>query len=678
MNINYYKKLIFCYLIFQIQLINSLVIYDSHIASSCIYYLRKRSWNCASIGGHMSSSTWACQCNNIEWLGSITNCIYDYSNSTQELTHGYNHIIKRCNVKVGTNFTIENLEFYQKNATNYLQDSSLFPKGINVTTPLSISVNDFTWWYKTFKDYNNFISMSQRLGWGAVGFWISIIGLAGIYNYNGYRFIPLNLIQLINNHLIYKYDYFFLGFNRLEVLICFLFTVLIILLCSIGYNLELNSYLSNTWFKTLDCLSFRTDIIAFSLMPVLYLMGIRNNPFQYLGLLPHNTMIKFHKFVAIIFFILALIHSVIWTHYARSKDGGGYSVWAADAYFYWGIVGTICVGLMLGFSIELVRNIYYEIFLFFHLSFSVLFIAAMWKHCETLGWMTWVYSMAAILVFDRVCRIFRIFQNGLINKVKIDIYNEYMIKLEFIQPVGLFFYPGSYVYLHFLQPFYFAWQSHPFSLIRSIDSNNKLVIYLKCKKGITKRLSKFIDKDYINVLIDGPYGNFPISTNNDNNFEDVIGIAGGLGIPSILIFFNNRAQNIASMDKYKLFWLINDLTQLDMLKENLEYLAKRGVQVIVYFTKYEKSCNQSEFKTVENSDSVSDTDDIKDDQSINDSEIVSNLITLKYGKPELIEILPQCNNVRRRIYACGPDRLIKSVRKTLSDCDELHVEKHTW
>ncbi|KAG0688806.1 hypothetical protein C6P40_000510 [Pichia californica] len=680
-----------------IQLASTLVIYDSHVASSCIYFLRKRSWNCSSMGGHMSSSTWECQCHNIEWLGSITNCIHDFANSTAEMNHGYLHIVKRCNGKVGTDFTVDDMISYQENATNYLKDSELFPMGTDVTYPLSISNGVFTWWYKTFRDYNYFISMCQRLGWGAVGYWIGIIGFYGVYNYIGFKYVPYQFKQTVNKYLTYRYDFIFFGLNRLEALICFFFFVLNILLCSIGYNLELNSYLSSSWFLTLDCLSFRTDIIAFSLMPVLYLMGIRNNPFQWLGLMSHNTMIKYHKFIAIIFFILALIHSIIWTAYARSSDGGGFSVWAADAYFYWGIVGTITVGLMFGFSIEIVRNIYYEIFLFFHLSFSVLFIAAMWKHCETLGWMSWVYSMVAILVFDRVCRIFRIFQNGLVNKVKIDIYNEEMIKLEFTQPTGLIFYPGSYVYLHFLEPFYSSWQSHPFSLIRSTKFSNKLIIYLKCKKGITRKLKKnTLSKEYIKVLIDGPYGNFPVSTKNDNKFDEIIGIGGGLGISSILSIFNYRVEycekNIM-MKNYKLNWLINDLKQLDMIKENLEWLVNKGIKVVIYFTKYEGehedyiiqenenilSSDDSNSTDIEKTENKNDNNVDKNIEIKNHKELIeNNFIILKYGKPSMDELLPSSEDIKRRVYACGPNRLIKSIRNQVNFLDELQVENHTW
>ncbi|GMF06055.1 unnamed protein product [Ambrosiozyma monospora] len=144
--------------------------------------------------------------------------------------------------------------------------------------------------------------------------------------------------------------------------------------------------------------------------------------------------------------------------------------------------------------------------------------------------------------FDRICRVFRISQNGFVNHVKIDIYGENLIKLEFIEPIGMGFHPGCYVYLHFLSlPFYVVWQSHPFSLVRSTASSDRLVLYLKCKKGITRKLLKLQNKGFIKVLVDGPYGKFPVDTRNDDGFDKVVGIGGGLALSSVLAFFNHRA-----------------------------------------------------------------------------------------------------------------------------------------
>ncbi|ODQ45025.1 hypothetical protein PICMEDRAFT_59859 [Pichia membranifaciens NRRL Y-2026] len=646
-------------LVSLVVIANALVISDSHVASSCIYFFRKKSWDCNSASaGHMNSNIWNCQCLNIEWLGSITNCINDYSNSTKERDHAYEHIRIRCNGKAKTNYTLDEMKEYQLNATKYLESADLFPKGTNVTTPIEVDAKSFAWWYKTFRDYNYFISMCQRLGWGCVGFWIGIVGLSGIYNYVGYKFIPYSTRQIFNRHLTYRYDAYCFGLNRLELLICFLFFVQVLLMCCINYSLELNSYLYTRWFLLLDLISFRTDIIAFSLMPVLYLTGIRNNPFQYFGCMSHATMIKFHKFIAIIFFILAVVHSVIWTHYARSKDGGGYAVWAADAYFYWGIVGTIVIGIMIGFSIELVRNLLYEVFLFFHLSFSVLFVAAMWKHCETLGWMGWVYSLVAILCFDWVARFTRIASNGFINSAQIEIYGPELVKLEFEKPVVMKFYPGSYVYLHILSPVWSCWQSHPFSLIRSTEADNKMIVYLKCKRGLTRRLSRLNEQKNINVLIDGPYGVLPVKTSDDEGFDEVIGIGGGLGISSVLAFFNERARQSKLVSNYKLNWLINDLKQIELISNDLEYLKKSGMKVTIYYTRYDDSSESAETE--------------KDTDSSH-----SFVQTVQYGKPSIETLLPQ-SSLKRRVYICASESLIQSARHNLSPLDELIVENHTW
>ncbi|GME69239.1 unnamed protein product [[Candida] boidinii] len=678
-------------LLFLSALSKALVIYDSHLASSCIYFLRDLQWDCSAMGGHMSSSTWTCQCKNDDWIGSMTNCIHDYANSTKQEDHAYDHIVKRCNVRAKTDFTVKFLQDFQKSSAGKLVPVSQFGEDESITAPVSIDVGTFHWYYTTFRDYNSFISMCQRLGWGCVGYWIGILGIAGIYKYIGYRYTPQSFKGLLSKHLIWKSDWFLFGLNRLETLVCFISFVMVLLCCCINYSLELNAYLTTQYFLIIDLINFRTDIIAFSLMPVLYMMGIRNNPFQLLTGVSHHTMIKYHKFIAGIFFILALVHSVIWTHYAIVL-GGGYAVWAADAYFYWGIIGTIVAGLMILQSFSLFRNYMYDAFLLLHNAFAVLFIVAMWLHCNTLGWMGWVYSIAAIMVFDRVCRIVRIVKNGFINTASIDFVSENIVKIELKEPRSFGFFPGCYCYLSFILPtpvpWFYCFQSHPFSLIRSYKDNSKLVLYFKVKGGVTKQL-RHVNSKTIKMMIDGPYGTLPFGkTRNDEEYDKVLGIAGGVGVTSILAYFNERANKLADLSKYKIIWYINDITQMDWLKGNLEFLMnERNLSVEVYYTKGVKLDDQDSnpttpagldaAATADGSASSSETEK-ESDNVIAVNEKTGSSIKIVYGKPKLSDILQQNESNKRRIYTCGPNKLVKELKMSCNSTDDLVSENHTW
>ncbi|GMG29915.1 unnamed protein product [Ambrosiozyma monospora] len=285
------------------------------------------------------------------------------------------------------------------------------------------------------------------------------------------------------------------------------------------------------------------------------------------------------------------------------------------------------------------------------------------------------------------------------------------------------FYPGCYVYLHFLSlPFYVAWQSHPFSLVRSTTSNDRLVLYMKCKKGITRKLLKLQNKEFIKVLIDGPYGTFPVETRNDDEFDKVVGIGGGLALCSVLTFFNHRAAKFQDKSangngqnndshKYKLNWIINDMAQLDLIRENLEWLCKKGIPVDVYYTRYqaqdsddtakieqaeanEQSQLPGKIEQTEHAEehhccggSAEDSTDTESQKEKLDKTVSRassehtkspKLLNIKYGKPSMDELLPKDEQVKRRVYVCAPDGLLKAVREHAGDLDELVVEKHTW
>lgn len=652
---------------------NAIVISDSHLASSCIYFLRELPWNCTNLGGHMSSSTWTCQCLNDDWLGSITNCIYDYKNSTKEMTHAYHHIVERCNVRAKTNYNVTFLSDYQKNTQDKLIPVTPFLNGSSITGPVSIDDATFDYFYKSFKDYNIFIAMCQRLGWGAAGYWIAVFSLIGIYKFIGHRFTPKSLKNYANKYLVWKSDWFLFGLNRFEAIVFFFFFAYVLLACCINYSLELNAYLTTHYFLLIDLISFRTDIIGFSLMPVVYLMGIRNNPFQLLTGVSHHVMLQYHKVVAFVFFILCVVHSAIWTHYAI-HIGGGYASWAADAYFYWGIVGTIVVGLMILQSFAIFRNRLYEIFLFFHNAFAVLFVVAMWLHCNTLGWMGWVYSIASILVFDRVCRIYRFFKNGLFNDVQVDIVAKDVVKLQFNKPSIFYFFPGCYVYLTFIfpnnVPWYYSFQSHPFSLLRSHEESNKMVLYLKAKRGATGQLLK-INSSNIKVLIDGPYGVLPFGKNKNDDLNDkVLGIAGGLGISSILTYFNERAKSLDDMSKYKIIWYINNIQYVDILKDNLEYLIfEKNVSVDIYYTG-DSGSNESEIQNCHSCEKGTDSE--------TDSFTPKSSFNIIHSKTKIEEVLSQNSAERRKIYCCGPGSFVKELKNSLTFGDDLMCENHTW
>lgn len=673
-----YCKVLFI-LLGLLRTATGLVIYDSPLAEACTSFTRTLDWGCSDSAGHMNINIYSCQCASIEWLGTVTNCIQDYGNNTHEIIHGYEHIMKRCESKADITYSLSNMLSFKKNATSYMKTYS---KDEDTKTaldhPVSIPTADFRYYYRSYFDFADAIRLSQRLGWGCVGYWLGVVGIAAIWHWLGiFSKLPLAYQKFITRHLLLPRDKF-LSMNVWEWIVCFFFFIEVLLSCVINYDTPLGAYLTSHYYKMIDLVSFRTDLIGFSLMPVLYLMSTRNNPFVLLGGYKRSQMILYHKIVAWILFIMAIIHSCIWTNYPI-VEGGGYSTWVQDSYFQWGIVGSVCLGLLLIQAFKPFRNIMYQIFLVLHQLLAILFIVAMWLHCNTLGWMGWVYSLVAIMALDRVCRVIRIIQNGLINEVQVESYSDTILKLTFNKPRLFAFFTGCHVYLHFLSPWYSCYQSHPFSLVKSIDHKGKLEIYIRVKKGMTSRINCVNGKT--KVLIDGPYGTLNRSQRDEHEskIDKVIGIGGGAGITSILAVLNQIPDG--SHNKYHILWMTNCSSDVECLAGPLEALSsKKNVHVDVYDTSKDDDESQVTSEKIAFSTDGSSGEDLRKEEH-------RSLIRFhRQHRPDLSQLVDtitkESSNIK--IYTCGSSRFVRSVDLVVSGLldagkfVEYHNENGEW
>lgn len=655
----------------------SLVIYDSPLAEACTSFTRTLDWGCSDNAGHMNVNIWSCQCASIEWLGTVTNCIKKYGNSTHEIIHGYEHIMKRCKAKADLTYTLSDMLAFKKNATYHIEPYSEEDTTNVLQHPVSIPTTNFIYYYRSYFDFAEAIRLSQRLGWGSVGYWLGVVGIAAIWHWLEIFYkLPPSYQKFITRYLLLPHDKF-LSMSTWEWIVCFFFCIEVLLSCIINYDTPLGAYLATQYYKMIDLVSFRTDLIGFSVMPVVYLMGTRNNPFVLFGGYKRSQMIKYHKIVAWVLFIMAIIHSCIWTRYPI-VEGGGYSTWVQDSYFQWGIVGSVCLGILLLQAFKLFRDIMYQVFLVLHQLLAILFIVAMWLHCNTLGWMGWVYSLVAIMALDRVCRVMRILKNGLVNEAQVEYYNKTILKLTFHKPKFFIFFTGCHVYLHFLNPWYTCYQSHPFSVVKSINYVGKLEIYIRVKKGMTKRIA--CTNGTTKVLTDGPYGTISRhqSDESDSKFDKIIGIAGGAGITSILAIMNQIPEGTKS--RYYILWLTNRQSDIECLAGPLAELAKKKNAFIeVYDTSKEDDESQvTNEKSAFSSDSNS-------GHGISEKEC--SLINFhRQGRPDLSKHIQSITkeSSKVKIYTCGSSKFVRSVNviaEKLMDTGkfvEYHNENGEW
>lgn len=679
-----------------LPLSHSLVLIDSTLASSCIYYELQYDWGCQSHGNGMKA--YACRCKNINWLGSVTNCIKNGSSSKKLVDHAFRHLSTRCLQKAHLHYTVEDMYRFYENGSSFLRDPTPQDKLTPVNTTLRVNQTDYSWYHKKFKDYTFSVQRSQWFGWGLVFYWATIVGLATFFNICK-KFFGLPLVNnWLKKHLILpsmfkdyrERTYMFckilpLSFHtRLNGLVIAVFAILTIISVGVGYELELpHPYLTTRWYANLNLVSYRTDMMAISLFPIIYLFGIRNNPLIYVSGIPFSVFQFYHKCCAYACAILAFIHSIIWTVWAIAD--GGYKAWAMDSYWRWGIAATTLIVLLIFHSEKLLRDLAYEIFLVLHQYMNIAFIICMYYHCNTLGWLGWIWSMAGILCFDRFMRIVRIIISGGVHTATLtDCGNRSVVKMVMKKPRYFKYVAGSHAFIYFLSPtdsWYYFFQSHPFSILmepeEDINNPEHLIFYFKASKSITRAmLTKILRSGRSTVtckiLLEGPYGvTIPTLSHADRK---TVAVTAGLGICAVYPHLRQLLDPVhKTRYSHKLIWIINDLASLEWFSQELKWLSSKNCIISIKFTKadnqdLELSSNESEFNEAQYD------------------------IEKRYSRPDLISLVTseiqqaskESNNLA--IIGCGPpsfnDELRYSVVNAIDSGLKIDVdlkeESYTW
>ncbi|QLL31632.1 hypothetical protein HG536_0B04960 [Torulaspora globosa] len=673
---------------------NGLVLIDSTLASACIYYELQYDWGCNSHGTGMKA--YACRCKNINWLGTVTNCIRNNSDSTRLINHALRHVATRCLQKGHLHYSLDDMYRFADNGSQYLREPTLEDKSVTVNTTLLVNQTDFDWYHRKFKDYTFSVERSQWFGWGLVLYWAAIVGFATFFNLcrrlAGYSLANNWCRKHITLPSAFKdyreRTYFFakivpLNFQtRLHGLVVAVFVVLTIISVGVGYELKLpHPYLTTRWYANLNLVSYRTDLMAISLFPVIYLFGIRNNPLIYISGMPYSVFQFYHRWCAYTCAVLAFIHSIIWTVWAIAD--GGYEMWAMDAYWKWGIAATTLIVLLVFHSEKVIRDLAYEIFLVMHQFMNIAFIISMYYHCNTLGWLGWIWSMAGILCYDRFIRIVRIaISGGVRTATLIDCGNRSVIKMVMKKPKYFTYAAGSHAYVYFLSPtdsWYYFFQSHPFSIILKPEEDRRnpdnLVFYFKASKSITRAMLNKVMKSgrgsvTCKILLEGPYGTTIPET--VKGVRKTVAVCAGLGISAVYPIL--RENSISQRQIYhKLIWIINDLTSLDWFHEELQWLKAQGTKISIVYTK-------ADDKDVEASSKGSQT-----------SESGYELEKL-YSRPNLLSVVESevqqasSEAVDLTIVSCGPpsfndelrDSVVRSIAPDLKIDVELQEESYTW
>lgn len=367
--------------------------------------------------------------------------------------------------------------------------------------------------------------------------------------------------------------------TRGQALFVFVMLVLNVVTAATGYyTVASHNWLRTSWQQIVGFMMYRTGVLSYALAPLTVLFASRNNVLLWVTNWPHATFLLLHRWVARLFVLQALLHSVLAV--VLYKDMGIYDAQAVMPYWSWGVVATVLASVMLVVSTLWFRQRWYELFLLPHIAMAVLVLVGCWYHAALRflptgqGFNTWIYVAVAVWGFDRVARLFRIVKNGARRARVTDLGNEYL-RLD-IAGVRWGHAPGRHVYVHLptahpLRP----WESHPFSILpRSLlrpteslsatsshrDDAEKqaaavtavsaadtaaspgIVLFVRKAEGMTKALTS---SPSLLTFLDGPYPNNSAAA--ALRCDRVVLVAGGIGITGVLAWVDNHPN-------VKLFW----------------------------------------------------------------------------------------------------------------------------
>ena len=430
------------------------------------------------------------------------------------------------------------------------------------------------------------------------------------------RFILPPLIG--NRHNVPFFDTFIMPTRGQALFIAYLIIINIIL-CAVGYeSADPSAWYTSEPLEIVTYVSNRAGVLSFANIPLLFLYSGRNNVLLWLTNWSHSTFLLLHRWVAAICIIEACLHSAIYLQ-IYSVDHS-YSSESKLPYWYWGIIATLAMVILIPMSTLQIRKRCYELFLAWHIFFSLLaligcYLHIFYRYAHQWGYENWIYIAFAIWAFERGFRILRMARNGIL-AAHVSIVDDDYIKLEV---------PGiaadGHVYLYFPTLTWRLWENHPFSVMadfqqtgdtrtwkRSLDclaegkeecakinitatgddsgsesahgsrqdslhGRSGLLMYIRTEAGITRHLR---GKSQLPVLVESTYHPTSIVGEKITQVPNIIAIAGGVGVTAITpILLGHRGW-------HKLLWAVRSKTLVDSVEETLGESRFKKMNAVVF------------------------------------------------------------------------------------------------
>jgi predicted ferric reductase len=327
----------------------------------------------------------------------------------------------------------------------------------------------------------------------------------------------------------------------------------------------------------------RVGVMSIANIPLVWLFATRNNLISYITGWPFETVIQFHRWIAIIATAQAIVHSIAYT-VAAFLIGGlqQYQLLWLQRYWACGGLATFTMSVMVAFSVHpLMRKWFYEMFLFFHGVFAVVVLVGLWYHIEVFGgaYNGFLWPCIIVWVVDRLARLVRVFRlNSRFRKSIATYRTESDVLWLNVPSTERSPTAGSYYFLYVLHGFT-CYQSHPFTLAgwekREEDLTTMLTFAIRPYHGLTARLRDLVKsglgsdpeksgQSLIRVLVEGPYS----PRHSLTLYDGLTFIVGGTGIAVALSYISGALAAVHDKSnkvrynfrRFQLIWTVREQT----------------------------------------------------------------------------------------------------------------------
>jgi predicted ferric reductase len=423
--------------------------------------------------------------------------------------------------------------------------------------------------------------------------------------------------------------------------------------------------------------------------------------------LPLGKLIKFHKFMATMFYISAIGHSLAHlcgTFVIISKTPNEklselndivccHKLSSVPSYHYLlfqtmpGITGIILLVLMTFIvltSVESIRKRYFERFWYSHKMYVFIYI---FTHLHgsaeivaTQEFWYWVIGPFSLIIFERLFEYFKIFFKNKSNILSYKYLESGIVELTLSKPVGFNFLPGQYCRICVDE--ISKLEYHPFT-ISSSPLQDHLTFHISPIGDWTQSLVKLVknnkspsSNDLPSIKIDGPYG---APTQTYVKYNHLMMIATGIGatpfssiLKDILFRMKNKDPEL-NYEEIDFYWMQRKASQFAWLSNIFNDLIQSDTENHLNFNTFYTNCNQKyDFR------SFFLWHGLESLKKKEDNKVLKQYSNIFWGRPDWNELfLAKSQTIskgsRIGVFVCGNDELSREIKQLCMKYSTDHI-----